>query len=169
MAGGFGGRLNISFNDQIMNQASVVEAVLVNSSSRVLSAADFESPVVVSVLGGNIVDWEILEKQPVDMSIDLLRQNSSTLEFTQGILKGDEQEFVRFRMLIDRADPLLQVNGRIPVDGPRLVQVLSTQDEASGQTTLTSVLFDNDVPRCLGCRNPGGPQCLGYRIKTIVS
>ena len=126
-------------------------------------------PSVDSGLGGNIVDWEILEKQPVDMSIDLLRQNSSTLEFTQGILKGDEQEFVRFRMLIDRADPLLQVNGRIPVDGPRLVQVLSTQDEASGQTTLTSVLLITMSLVVLGAVIPAALNVLGTVFKTIVS
>ena len=86
----FGRRLKFTFDEHPLNEASIVEAILINHSGEVLRQVDFETPFTISTEKASILDYEVLERQPEDLNIHLTRKDDRTLEFSEAIFRDGE-------------------------------------------------------------------------------
>ena len=87
LAGAFGGKIKIAVDDSLLDEASVVEALLINGSGRELRTDDFEVPISLSVTGGVIVDFDVIRREPHNLAIDMERVSPTTLRFSKGIFR----------------------------------------------------------------------------------
>ena len=74
---------------------------------------------------GKVVDYAILARNPDDLAIDINRIYASRQEFTKSIFK--EGKSLQFHILTDRANPELQIDGRIYGVSTRLVDELGPE------------------------------------------
>ena len=132
LAGAFGGKIKIAVNEQFLDEASVVEARLINNSGKKAFTDDRET-VDVFTRKGKIIDYEVISKEPEDLNMEIQQIDDNTLRFS-GFIFGDKEQ-ITFRILIDSADPEIGVTGRILVDGPKLIKLQPPKQE-SGQISL---------------------------------
>ena len=117
----FDGRLVAVCNGGQLTHGSIIDATLVNTSQSNLGKADFEEPITLTVTDATILCFEVIEKRPLNLGINITKRGVDTLEFSKAAILGLGREYLKFRFLTDGPSPTLLVGGRTTVPGPELI------------------------------------------------